>query len=105
MQTYWGTGDIVPRILNFGTLWRLLNNFTIRSLYYRGKSPEYPVDRRLGTLRPGLDAVGKRQSLYPAGNRTPIARPFSQKSAAVTAELPVRIQIKIHGYIKPNTVV
>jgi hypothetical protein len=44
----WGSGCIDPRILYIGTSWRLVLNFTPRPLYPRGKSPRYPLDRRLG---------------------------------------------------------
>jgi hypothetical protein len=35
-------------ILYLGTRWRLLVSFTPLPLYPRGKSPRYPLDRRLG---------------------------------------------------------
>jgi len=41
-------GGIAPRILDFGTKWRLVINFTPRPLYLQGKSLLYPLDRRLG---------------------------------------------------------
>jgi hypothetical protein len=45
MKTYWGSGSIAPRILDLGT--RVVS-FTHRPLYPQGKSPWYPLDRRLG---------------------------------------------------------
>jgi hypothetical protein len=37
-EDVWGSGVIVPRILNHGTRWRLVVNFTPRPLYSRGRS-------------------------------------------------------------------
>jgi hypothetical protein len=42
------SGGIDPRILDLGTRWRWVVSFTPRSLYLQGKSPLYPLDRRLG---------------------------------------------------------
>jgi hypothetical protein len=36
-------------------------SFTLRPLYPQEKSPWYPVDRRLGGPRTGVDAVVKRK--------------------------------------------
>jgi len=38
MMTYWGSGGIVPGILNLGIRWKWALNFTLRSLY-----PRYPL--------------------------------------------------------------
>jgi hypothetical protein len=35
-------------ILDLGTRWRRVVSFTPMPLYHRGKSPRYPLDRRLG---------------------------------------------------------
>jgi hypothetical protein len=48
MKAYWGGGSITPRILHIGTRWRREVTFTPRPLYTQGKSPWYPLDRRLG---------------------------------------------------------
>jgi hypothetical protein len=48
MKTYWGSGDIAPRILDLGTRWRWVVSFTPRPLYPQETSPWYPLDRRLG---------------------------------------------------------
>jgi hypothetical protein len=44
----WGSGGTAPRILNLVIRWRWVVNFTSRPLCPQGKSPWYPVDRRLG---------------------------------------------------------
>jgi hypothetical protein len=48
MKTYWRSGGIAPRIPDLGTTWRSVVSFTPRPLYPQGKSPWYPLDRRLG---------------------------------------------------------
>jgi hypothetical protein len=45
-------------------------SFMPRPLY-----PEYPLDRKLGEPRAGLDAVAKKKAPAPAGNRTPVVQP------------------------------
>jgi hypothetical protein len=44
----WGNEGISPRILNLGTKWRLVIVFRLQPIYTRGKSFQYPVERRLG---------------------------------------------------------
>jgi hypothetical protein len=48
MKMYWGSGGIAPRILDLGTRWRWVVSFTARPLYFRGKSPWYPLNWTLG---------------------------------------------------------
>jgi hypothetical protein len=48
MKTYCGSGGIASRILDLGTRWRCVVSFTTQPLYLQGKSPWYPLDRRLG---------------------------------------------------------
>jgi hypothetical protein len=48
MKTYWDSEGIALRILDLGTRWRWVVSFTPRPLYPQGKSPRYPLDRRLG---------------------------------------------------------
>jgi hypothetical protein len=45
MKTYWGSGGIAPRILDFGTRWRLVVSFAPR--------PLYPTERVSDTHRIG----------------------------------------------------
>jgi hypothetical protein len=47
MKAYGGSGCIDLRILDLGTSWRWMVSFTPRPLYPLGKSPRYPLDRRL----------------------------------------------------------
>jgi hypothetical protein len=39
-----------PHFLDLGTSWEASGSFTHRPLYPLGKSPRYPLDRRLGRL-------------------------------------------------------
>jgi hypothetical protein len=64
MKTYWGNGGIAPRILNLATRLRWVVSFVLRPLYPRGRSLHYPLDRRLGGPKAGLNAVTKRKNLY-----------------------------------------
>jgi hypothetical protein len=48
MKTYWGSGGISPRILEFGTRWKWVVSFTPWSLYPQGKSPCFPLDSSVG---------------------------------------------------------
>jgi hypothetical protein len=44
-------GGIASRCLGSGTRWRWVASFTFWPFYPRGKSPRYPLDRRLGGPR------------------------------------------------------
>jgi hypothetical protein len=46
-----GSGCIDPHFLDLSTSWRWVVSFTSQLLYLRGKSPRYPLDRRLGGPR------------------------------------------------------
>jgi hypothetical protein len=48
MKMYKRIGGIAPRILDLGTRWRRVVSFTPWPLCPQGKSPWYPLDRRLG---------------------------------------------------------
>jgi hypothetical protein len=43
-----GSGGVTPRILDLGIRWRWVVSFMPRPLYLQGKSPWYPLERRLG---------------------------------------------------------
>jgi hypothetical protein len=48
MKAYWGSDGIAPHILDLSTRWKWVVSFTPWLLYPQGKSPWYPLDRRLG---------------------------------------------------------
>jgi hypothetical protein len=57
----WESGCIGPHFLDLGTSWRSVDSSTPRPFYPRGKTPRYPLDRRLGG--PGLDYEEKKKFL------------------------------------------
>jgi hypothetical protein len=60
-----GSGDIAPRILDLGTRWRWVVSFTSRPLYPQGKSPWYPLDRRLGESQSRSGRGGEEKNSQP----------------------------------------
>jgi hypothetical protein len=45
--------------------------FNAPAALLRRKEPRYPLDRKLGAPRAGLDAVEKRKMYLPPGNQSP----------------------------------
>jgi len=71
MKTYWGCGDIAPRILKLGTNageWLALP---------LGKSHGYPLDKRLGGSQSRSGSGGEIKVPVPARNLTPVAQPVA----------------------------
>jgi hypothetical protein len=67
-----GSRGIAPRILDLCTRWRWVVSFTPRPLYPQGKSPWYPLDKRLGGAQNRSGHGGEeKNSQPPAGTRTP----------------------------------
>jgi hypothetical protein len=56
-----------PHFLDIGTSWRWVVSFTPRPLYPRGKSPRYPLDRRLGGPQPVWTILRRENSWPPPG--------------------------------------
>jgi hypothetical protein len=82
MKAYWGSGGIAPRILDLGTRCMWVVSFTPRSLYPQGKSPWYPLDRRLSgpQSRSGRGVKRKIPSSRRESNpRTPIVKSIVQR--------------------------
>jgi hypothetical protein len=80
-KAYWGSGGIAPHILDLSTRWRLVVSFMPQLLYPQGKSPWYPLDRRLVGSRVILDAVVKRKIPSPhweSNPRTLTVKPVAQ---------------------------
>jgi hypothetical protein len=61
----WGRGCIDPRFLDIGTSWRWVVNFTPRPLYPRGRSPQHPLDMRLGEPQNRCGRRGEKKILDP----------------------------------------
>jgi hypothetical protein len=79
MKTYWGSGGIAPRILDFGT--RVVS-FTPRPLYPKENAPgTHWIGGWVGP-RAILDTVVKRNIPSPrreSNPRTPIVQPVAQR--------------------------
>jgi hypothetical protein len=65
MKAYWGSGGIAPRFFDLGTRWRLVVSFTPRPLYPQGKSPWYPLDKRLGEPQSRSGRGGEEKNSQP----------------------------------------
>jgi hypothetical protein len=78
MKAYWGSGGISPCILNFGTTWRWVVSFMPQPIYPQGKSPWYPLDRRLGGASEQAWTWwwGEKFPTLP-GQQSPIIQPLS----------------------------
>jgi hypothetical protein len=72
MKAFWESGGIISRILDLGTRWRRVVNFTLRPLYPQRKRPWCPLDRRLGGLqsRSGRGGGEEKNSQPPPGIET-----------------------------------
>jgi hypothetical protein len=64
-RSCWGTGGIAPSILDLGTRWKWVVRFTPRPLYPQGKSPWYPLDRRLSELESRSGRGGEEKNSQP----------------------------------------
>jgi hypothetical protein len=72
-----GSGGIASRI-NLGTIWRWVVGFTARPLHLRGKSPWYPLDRRLGGSQSRSGCREEKNSQPLLGLEPPIIQPVAQ---------------------------
>jgi hypothetical protein len=61
-EDIWGSGGS-STILNLGTRWRRVISFTSLSLYPQGKSPRYPLDRRLCGPQSRSGCCGEEKNL------------------------------------------
>jgi hypothetical protein len=94
MKLYWGIGGIVPRILDLGTRWRWVVSFTPRPLYPHGKSPWYPLDRRLGGAQNRSVRGGEERDSQPVQVLEPATiQPVAQR---YTTELGVMEEIGVN---------
>jgi hypothetical protein len=78
MKAYWGSRGIAPCILDLGTRWRCVISFMPQLLYYQGKSPWYPMDRRLGKPQNWSGHSGEEKNSQPLlGLEPPIIQPVA----------------------------
>jgi hypothetical protein len=79
MKTYWGSGGIAPRT-DLSTRLRRVVSFTPRSLYSQGKSPRYPLDRRLDGPQSLSGRSGEEKNSQPlTGFEPPIIQSVAQR--------------------------
>jgi hypothetical protein len=74
------SGGIAQRILDLGSRWRWVVSFTARSPYSQGKSPWYPLVRRLGGPQSRSWRGGKENNSQPLpGLEPPIIQPVAPR--------------------------
>jgi hypothetical protein len=66
-----GSGGIALPILNLDTRWMSLVSFTPRSHYSHGKTPQYPLDRRLSRPQSRSGRGGEERNLCPCRESNP----------------------------------
>jgi hypothetical protein len=70
----WVSGCREPQFLDLGTSWRWAVRITTRPLCPRGKSPRYPLDRRLGEPQSRSGRCCEEKILYLSATRTPASQ-------------------------------
>jgi hypothetical protein len=66
----------------------MMVNFTLRSLYPQGKSPRYPLDRKLGGPQGRYQRDDKKKNSEPLpGLEIPIIQPVAQRYTAELSRL------------------
>jgi hypothetical protein len=84
MKAYWDSRYVVPCILDLGTRWRSVVCFTPRRLYPQGKTPWYPLDKRVGGLQSRSRQAGEeKNSQFLPGLEPPIIQLVAQRYTSV----------------------
>jgi hypothetical protein len=65
MKAYWGEDVQLHSFFDLGTRWRWVVSFTPLPLYPQGKSPWYPLDRRLGGPQSRSGRWGEEKNSQP----------------------------------------
>jgi hypothetical protein len=85
MKAYWGSEATALHILDLRNRWRGVVSFTLWRFYSQGKSPWYPLDRRLGGPQNRFRGGGEEKNSQPLPKiEPPIIDPAAQR---YTAEL------------------
>jgi hypothetical protein len=80
MEAYWRSGGIAPQILDLCTRWMWAVSFTPGPLYPQGKSPRYPLNRRLGGPQSRSGRGGEEKNSQPLpGFEAPIIQPVARR--------------------------
>jgi hypothetical protein len=69
MKEYWGVEVYFHSFFDLGTRWRRVVRFTPRPLYPQGKTPWYPVDKRLGGPQIRSGRGGEEKNSQPVAQR------------------------------------
>jgi hypothetical protein len=81
---------IALRILDLGTRWRWVVSFTDRLLCPQGKSPWYPLDRKLGGPQSRSGCGGEEKTSQPLPGLKPlIIQPVAQSYSIIPATFPL----------------
>jgi hypothetical protein len=83
----WGNGCIYWHFLDLGTSWKWVVIFTPLPLYPWGKSPWYPLDRRLGGPQSRSGRHGEEKILGPPRTRNLTPRLPSPYPVAILTAL------------------
>jgi hypothetical protein len=77
MKAYWVSEGIAPyTFFDLGASWSWAVSFTTRPPYSEGKSPLYPLDRRLGGAQSQSGRCGEEKNSQPLpGLDSPIIQP------------------------------
>jgi hypothetical protein len=96
-----GSRGVTPRILDLYTRWRFVVCFTLWHLYSQGKSPCYPLDRRLG----GEHSGEKRNSQPLPGLEPPIIQTIGHSyTTAIATTKPIHSFMQEGHKIKLSSV-
>jgi hypothetical protein len=69
-------------ILEPGNRWRWMVSFTSLPLYHLGRSPRYPINRRLDGPQSRSGRCGQWKKYYTAGNQTRAVQPVDRRNTA-----------------------
>jgi hypothetical protein len=71
MKAYGGVEVWLHSFFDLGTRWRRVIDLTLLPLYPQGKSPWYPLDRRLGGLQGRSGRCGEEKNSQPPPGMEP----------------------------------
>jgi hypothetical protein len=85
-----GSGGMALLVLDLGTRFRRVVSFTPRPIYPQGKSPWYPLERRLHGSQSRYGRGGEEKNSHPLpGLEPPIIQPVAQRYATELFQLPL----------------
>jgi hypothetical protein len=89
MKAYWGVEVLLHSFFVFATRWKWVVSFTPWPLYPQGKSPWYPLDKRMGGPQSrGPDAVVKwKIPNHRRDSNPPIIQPVAHRYTAELSRL------------------